>query len=110
MIGGQTYAVSVTLKNTGNTTWTNTRGPGTPSAYSLGAQNPRDNMSWGVAPYPNRVAVNGSVAPGATTTFTFNVVAPMTADTFDFQWQMVDDWVAWFGDLTPNVKVTVSLP
>ena len=107
MTGGQTYSVSITLKNTGNTTWTNTTGPGTPNAYSLGAQNPRDNFTWGVAPFPNRVAVIGSVAPGAITTFTFDVVAPATPGIYDFQWQMVDENVTWFGALTPNIRVVV---
>jgi hypothetical protein len=110
MVGGQTYPVSITLKNTGNTTWTNTTGPGTPNAYSLGAQNPRDNMTWGLAPYPNRVPVGGSVPPGATTTFAFNVVAPTTSGTYDFQWQMVDDVVTWFGALTPNIRIVVTSP
>jgi hypothetical protein len=110
MTAGQTYAVSITLKNNGNTTWTNTTGPGTPNAYSLGSQNPQDNVNWGITGFPNRVPVPGSVAPGNTVTFMFDVVAPATPGRYDFQWQMVDDDVAWFGDATPDVKVTVSLP
>jgi len=36
--------------------------------------------------------VVGSVAPGATTTFSFTVVAPATPGIYNFQWQMVDDY------------------
>jgi hypothetical protein len=110
MVAGQTYTALITLKNTGNTTWTNTTGPGTPNAYSLGSQNPQDNHTWGLAPYPNRVPVSGSVSPGAIATFTFSVVAPATAGTYDFQWQMVDDFVTWFGGLTPNLQIVVTSP
>ena len=107
MTAGQSYPVAVTFKNTGTATWSNTSGPGTPNAFSLGPQNPQDNVRWGLSPYATRLPVVGTVAPGATTTFTFTIVAPATSGTYDFQWQMVDDFVAWFGDLTPNLKVTV---
>ncbi|MDO8682740.1 MAG: glycosyl hydrolase, partial [Armatimonadota bacterium] len=46
-------------------------------------------------------------APGQQKTFTFIVTAPSTAGTYNFQWRMVQDGVQWFGDLTPNVAVTV---
>ncbi|HTI40869.1 MAG TPA: FG-GAP-like repeat-containing protein [Vicinamibacterales bacterium] len=108
MVAGKSYPVSITLKNTGTTSWSNTTGPGTPSAFSLGAQNPQDNLNWGLAPFPNRVPVASSVAPGATATFFFNVVAPAAAGTYGFQWQMVEDYVAWFGATTPNLGIEVS--
>ena len=95
---GQTQTVSVTMKNTGNTTWT------AGSKYSLGSQNPQDGTWWGTG----RVAVSGSVAPGQTTTFTFAAKAPSSANTYNFQWRMVQDGVEWFGDYTPNLALTVS--
>ncbi|MFC3815292.1 hypothetical protein [Lysobacter sp. GCM10012299] len=95
MAVGQSYAVSVQLKNTGNVSWTDTKG------YRLGSQNPGDNNRWGIG----RVAVHGTVAPGDTATFTFNVVAP-AAGSHAFQWRMVRDGVIWFGDSTPSVAVT----
>ncbi len=39
MTQGQIYQVSVTMKNTGDITWT--------GGHRLGSQNPRDNMTWG---------------------------------------------------------------
>jgi Ig-like domain from next to BRCA1 gene len=100
MVTGQTYSVSVTMSNTGTTTWT-------PAAnYRLGSQNPQDNSTWGM----NRVNLASEVAPGAQATFTFTVTAPATPGTYNFQWRMVQDGVAWFGASTVNVAVTVSQP
>src|SRR5678816_3608123 len=58
--------VSVTMRNTGNTTWT----AGT--NYRLGSQNPQDNTRWGL----NRVELPYSVPPGGEVTFTFTVTPP----------------------------------
>ncbi|MBS0337601.1 MAG: hypothetical protein JSS40_12445, partial [Proteobacteria bacterium] len=95
MTPGQTYAVSVTMQNTGNTTWT----AGT--QYRLGSQNAQDNTTWG----PLRVELPNSVAPGSNVTFNFNVTAPATPNTYNFQWRMVQDAVEWFGDYSANVAV-----
>jgi RHS repeat-associated protein len=95
MAPGQTYAVSVTMQNTGNVTWTSA------NLYRLGAQNPQDNNIWGVV----RVELPGPVAPGASVTFNFNVTAPGTVGTYNFQWRMVEDNVEWFGDYSTNVAV-----
>jgi hypothetical protein len=98
MQGGQSYTVSVTMQNTGSTTWTND------ANYRLGSQNPQDNVTWGF----NRVYLPSVVSPGAQVTFTFDVTAPTTPGTYNFQWRMVQDGVEWFGDYTPNVLVSVS--
>ena len=68
MTAGERYPVSVIMQNTGTTAWSNTTGAGTPNAYSLGSQNPQDNVEWGLAgyEYPGRVPVVGSIQPGAT--------------------------------------------
>jgi hypothetical protein len=100
MTAGEFSTVSITMKNTGNTTWT----AGT--NYRLGSQNPQDNMTWGL----NRVALPNDVPPGATVTFTFDVFAPAKSGTFNLQWRMVQDGVEWFGPLTPNVAVSVKPP
>jgi RHS repeat-associated protein len=101
MLPGQTYAASVTMKNTGTTTWT------TATAYHLGSQNPQDNSTWGT---PRVLLPTGvSVAPGANVTFSFNVTAPNTAGTYNFQWRMVQDGVEWFGVNTTNFTVKVGI-
>src|SRR5258708_26330246 len=81
MIPGQSYPVSVTMTNTGNTTWS------AANLYRLGSQSPQDNSTWG----PLRIELPTPVAPGASATFDFNVTAPSTANTYHFQWRMVQD-------------------
>ncbi|PYS92121.1 MAG: hypothetical protein DMF64_10050 [Acidobacteria bacterium] len=105
MDGGQSYSVSVTMRNTGTSTWTAAH------LYRLGVQNPQDNSNWSIG----RVAVPNDVAPGATVTFNFAVIAPRfyapswdIAHPYNFQWQMVQDSVEWFGQLTQNVVVNVT--
>jgi Ig-like domain from next to BRCA1 gene len=98
MQAGQTYTVSVTMQNTGSTTWTDQ------GNYHLGSQNPQDNLTWGI----NRVSLPAAVTPGGQVTFTFDVTAPTTPGSYDFQWRMVQDGVEWFGDFTPDVLVDVA--
>ncbi len=98
MAAGQGYAVSVTLRNTGSKTWTIAEN------FRLGSQNLTDNTLWG----PGRVNLTTSVANGQNATFNFNVTAPLPAGSYNFQWRMVQDGVAWFGAASTNVSVTVS--
>ncbi|HEV2708507.1 MAG TPA: S8 family serine peptidase, partial [Pyrinomonadaceae bacterium] len=100
LTAGQTANVSVTMQNTGTTTWTTAEG------YKLGSQNPQDNGTWGTG----RVALPASVAPGGQATFNFNVTAPTTPGTYNFQWRMLREGVEWFGGYTTNVTVTVNNP
>ncbi|MFB9288640.1 NBR1-Ig-like domain-containing protein, partial [Pseudoduganella plicata] len=103
MSAGQAYAVSVTMKNTGNVTWT----VGGQDPYALGSQNPANNTIW----HPGRVAVATAVAPGASYTFNFTVTAPATPGTYDMQWQMLQENQAWFGDFVhAPITVTEALP
>ncbi|MGE3729898.1 MAG: Ig-like domain-containing protein [Lysobacterales bacterium] len=98
MIAGQSYAVSVQMKNIGSATWT------AAEAYKLGSQNPGDNTTWGLG----RVATPGSVGNGQTATFNFTAQAPATPGSYNFQWRMVRDGVTWFGDVTPNIGINVQ--
>ncbi len=99
MVLGQSYPVSVTMRNTGTNTWT------AASAHHLGSQNPQDNGTWGLG----RVYLPYDVPPGASVTFAFTATPP-GAGVFNFQWRMVQDGVEWFGDLTQNVSVAVLPP
>jgi len=101
MTPGQTSTISVTMKNTGSTVWDNN----TSYPYSLGSQNPQDNMTWGVG----RVSVGDTpVQPGQQKTFTFTVTAPAVPTSYNFQWRMVQDGKEWFGAFTDNVVITVG--
>jgi hypothetical protein len=99
MYAGESYNVSVTMRNTGNTTW-----PAN-STYKLGSQNPQDNTTWGF----NRVQLLTPVAPGQQVTFNFTVTAPGPGKPH-FRWRMVQEGVEWFGAMTDDVEVTVKLP
>gem|GEM_PF-1356090 len=101
MAVGQTYPVSLTIKNIGTVAWSLV-GPQC-NAFRLGAVNPYDNTTWGAsrAELPTTVAANGQV------TVTFNVTAPTAPGPYNFQRRMVHECVEWFGDLSPNVVVSV---
>ena len=98
---GETASVTVTMTNTGTTLWT--RGQN----YRLGPQ-PAGSNTWG----PNRVqlAQDDVVLPGASHDFVFDITAPSTAGSYDFQWRMVEELVEWFGDSTLNLSLEVVAP
>ncbi|HEX8790604.1 MAG TPA: phage tail tip lysozyme [Polyangiaceae bacterium] len=94
MTEGQVIPSYIELKNIGTKTWdSNTR---------IGTTQPRDRKSvfadktW-IA--PNRLAaVSGTVPPGGTYKFTFDLAAPMMTGTFDEFFGVVQEGVAWFSD------------
>jgi RHS repeat-associated protein len=98
LIQGQNATVSVTIQNTGTTTWP------AGSNYKLGSKDPDENLIWGV----QRVDLANDVAPGQQTTFTFPITAP-AAGTYTMQWQMMQRYVQWFGDVA-SAPVTVAPP
>ncbi|MDP3991609.1 MAG: DUF5010 domain-containing protein [Candidatus Colwellbacteria bacterium] len=101
MIAGQSYNVSLTMKNTGSIAWTQLEN------YKLGSQNPQDNTTWSPS---SRVLLSekDNILPGQQKTFVFNVRAPQTPGTYNFQWRMVKEFVEWFGRPTSNMQVVVS--
>ena len=101
MISGSSHQVSVTMRNTGTSTWTS----GGTNPFGLGFQSsqiPQNDSTWGVG----RLALPGPVAPGAEVTFTFSVIAPPPR-TVSFRWRMVQEFIEWFGEFTPDVLVQV---
>jgi YD repeat-containing protein len=100
MVPGQNYSVSVTMRNTGASTWT------PDGDYQLGSENLSDNTRWGLS----RVNLTTIVPPGSDATFNFTVTAP-AAGSHSFQWRMVQQGVQRFGALSTNVNVqTVNNP
>ncbi|MEX1829120.1 RHS repeat domain-containing protein [Luteibacter sp. CQ10] len=92
---GGVQTVNVQMYNNGNYTWT----AGT--AFKLGSVG--NSTIWG----PGRVELPSDIAPGQTASFTFNITAPSTPGAYTFQWQMLQEGVAWFGTATPAVGITV---
>ena len=97
MTAGKTYPVSITFVNTGTATWS------AAEKYFLGAQTPENNQTWGT----NRVPLAANVPPGQQVTFTFTVTAPAPGKHI-LQWRLLREGVAWFGDYTPEIGVTVT--
>jgi hypothetical protein len=100
MTAGQSVDVTVTMRNSGTTTWTEA------GQYRLTSRGPRDNTVWGI----NRayLAPGDSIAPGQTATFAFTMSAPAAPGTYLSRWSMVQDGVDVFGETTADVNVVVS--
>jgi lysozyme len=112
MTAGQVIPSYIELKNIGSKTWD--------SSTRIGTTQPRDRVSvfadstW---VSDNRPAqVSGTVPPGGTYKFTFDLAAPDTDGTYDEFFGVVQDGVAWFSDPGQGgppdndleVKVTVT--
>jgi hypothetical protein len=126
MFAGDTYSVSVTMRNTGSGVWSNFESPyqmGSTSLFIGDADRgwTLDPCDWDPRlfgsdqpyyvfvrpsgpPLPNTCTQNG-VLPGSTYTFTFHLKAPTTPGTYLFRSRL-----AHFGDATPTVKVRVIAP
>lgn len=103
MASGAQYPVSLTIRNTGTTTWT----AGT--VFKLGSQNPTDNTTWALKPDGNRVVVKKDVAPGQEYVAEFTVTAPAPGS-YVFQWQMIEESKGWFGAASSPITVAVVAP
>ena len=100
MSAGQTYSVSIRMKNMGTTTWTSS------NSYRLGAVG--DSRGDAIEFGPGRIGIPAgtTVAPGQEHTFTFTITAPVPG-TYNPSYRMVQDGVAWFGATsTKTVSVT----
>lgn len=100
MEAGRSYPVTLKFVNTGNTTWSASKG------YALGSWQLSDNHLWGVA----RVPPHQDVLPQLPGIFSFNVTAPAVPGIHRFQWRMLEEHVEWFGGESPEVLVTVTGP
>jgi len=98
MVAGQTYSVAERLLNTGALTWTKANGDYLRSANSV------DNKVWGI----NRIDLGAAdaIANSQAKNFGFNVIAPMTAGNYNFQWRMSQNSHS-FGAFTANKVINV---
>jgi hypothetical protein len=101
LVAGHSYLSSITMRNTGVTTWTSAGS----NPQRLGSQSPQDNTIWGL----NRVNVPAIVPPGDSAIFNFTITASNTAGTRTFQWRMVQEGITWFGDFTPVIDYVVQV-
>jgi hypothetical protein len=98
MVAGQKYTISLSLKNSGTTTWTDGE------KYALGSQSPQDNDLWG-----GRIFLDPEekVLPGETKHFLFTITAPKESGEYMFQWRMVQEFKEWFGNFTTKTPIRV---
>ncbi len=99
MAAGASALVTVTMKNTGTTTWTPAGG------YGLGSRSSGKD-TWG----SRRAPLSGSVAPNESYAFTFEITAPETTGSYTFSWGMVRDPGMRFGSGTGDLTVLVEDP
>ncbi|MEO7109116.1 MAG: phage tail tip lysozyme [Polyangiaceae bacterium] len=111
MKAGEVIPSYITLKNSGTKPWdSNTR---------LGTTQPRDRVSafadstW---VSPSRASeVSGTVAPGGTFKFEFDLKAPAKVGKYDEFFGVVQEGVAWFGDpgqggpVDSNIEVKIQV-
>lgn len=94
MAAGTSYSVTVTVRNEGWDTWTNS------TAYRLGHAIVASGATPAYSDYDSRGRVtipgSGSVAPGDTVTFSFTITAPSTTGYYDLYYDMVRDGITWF--------------
>lgn len=100
MAPSATSAVSVTMKNTGTTSWTKSGG------YTLTFDETAGNNSWGIDAV--ELSAIETIAPGESKTFTFTISAPNNNGVFPFQWRMKQESVDWIGTSSTNVLINVA--
>jgi hypothetical protein len=101
MVTGRRYRIGLEVRNTGATAWT----PGT--SYRLGdwIGAVTGNHVWGVGRADLRPG--SEIRRGEVTRFELEVTAPATPGTYGFAWRMLQESVAWFGQLMPTRNVVV---
>lgn len=95
MNGGQTYEVSITLRNR-SVAWTAARG------FRLGAVGDSDPLASSI-----RYSPSIDVGPGQTMTFRLWMTPPWEGGSFVTDWQMIHEGVTWFGEIVSREVVVV---
>jgi hypothetical protein len=97
----QVQPMTVTMMNTGVTTWTQAE------RYRLVFMPPPETRHMDL---PAEVIVPNDVPPDEMTTFEFGGRAPYVPGPYGVQWRMVQGAAEWFGNVTPLSYITVSNP
>ena len=98
MVAGQSYTMVEAFTNMGIANWISANG------FYLRSSNPVDNNIWGTRHVD--LAPADSIAIGQSKYFTFNVIAPMNAGSYNTQWRMSQTTHA-FGSTSTNKVVSV---
>lgn len=99
IVGGANFSASVTMQNTGDTTWSEA------NFYRLA------NLTAPANPFGSRafLGFGEQIAPnGPAKTFSLSGRAPFAGGSYEFRWQMIEDGVQLFGPAAPSAIVTVT--
>jgi PKD repeat protein len=100
MVAGQSYPVSVTMKNTGRITWDEA------SLIRLGGINDGSSDANKFGTTLIKIPTGTKVLPGAQYTFTFTMTAPASAGSYVPKYRMVRNGYEWFGaQVTKTIQV-----
>jgi uncharacterized repeat protein (TIGR01451 family) len=98
---GEKGTVTVTFKNTGSKTWRSA------DNYYVGSVCPsRDRIDMFMGDIGSRAALTSDVQPGQEVSISFSVQSN-TAGTFSVCYQMVQEGVEWFGDVSATNTISV---
>jgi len=100
MAPGSTESVSITITNTGTTSWTTT------DNYVLAYSVAPGNDIWGTTMV--ELGAAETIIPGGNKTFTFDITAPAGDGVYKFQWGMKRDSVGFFGGLSDMRLINVG--
>jgi Putative Ig domain/Matrixin/Ig-like domain from next to BRCA1 gene len=95
----QPFSVNFKFLNTGVQTWDGANG------LRLRSQNPAGNTNWSGGVLSLGQAV---VPPGRQLDATLSAVAPRMPGVYNFQWQLFQDSIGFFGQPSANVTITVT--
>lgn len=100
MAAGNNYEVSVTMQNTGKTTWSKKDG------YALGFLDSLLNIEKNNLKY-TKIVLSEDVPPGKEVTFHFTIKAPPAPGTYEYRWEMEHDNI-YFGEPSDIYSVKVE--
>jgi hypothetical protein len=97
----QAFVVTLRWLNTGSFAWNGSSG------FGVVSQNPLGNVVWGgnVVPW-----IHPPVPPGGEMELLFQAFAPSSAGFYNFQWQLQQQGLGVFGQMSTNVNITVGNP
>jgi len=96
MLPGETYPITVIMKNDGDFTWTAAEG------FVLAATSPDNTTRWGITSVPLPGGV--SVAPGDLVSFQSNVTAPTEIGWYPCHWRMKRGTAGFFGEVATGAS------
>ena len=101
---GAVVSGEVVFANCSGGAWPAALSDDAPSGVKLGAATSTVWEAWGRP----RVALPVDVPPDHAVRVAIDAVAPLTSGPYTWQWQLVDEWVAWLDAPTPALEVEVT--